>query len=99
MINEFLSKSLQFGTYDVSVQEALEVILAVFAARFFIYVTKKTLGKFAKNRRLDEGRRFLIFRLARTLIYIITIFIVTDILALTSLYFGQVPLLYWWVWV
>jgi small-conductance mechanosensitive channel len=95
MINEFLSKSLQFGTYDVSVQEALEVILAVFAARFFIYVTKKTLGKFAKNRRLDEGRRFLIFRLARTLIYIITIFIVTDIFGfnLTVLWAGSAALL------
>ena len=95
MINEFLSKSLQFGTYDVSVQEALEVILAVFAARFFIYVTKKTLGKFAKNRRLDEGRRFLIFRLARTLIYIITIFIITDIFGfnLTVLWAGSAALL------
>ena len=95
MINEFLSKSLQFGTYDVSVQEALEVILAVFAARFFIYVTKKTLGKFAKNRRLDEGRRFLIFRLSRTLIYIITIFIVTDIFGfnLTVLWAGSAALL------
>ena len=95
MINEFLSKSLQFGTYDLSVQEALEVILAVFAGRFFIYVTKKTLGKFAKNRRLDEGRRFLIFRLARTLIYIITIFIITDIFGfnLTVLWAGSAALL------
>jgi small-conductance mechanosensitive channel len=95
MINEFLSKSLQFGTYDLSVQEVLEVIIAVFAGKFLIYVTKKTLGKFAKNRRLDEGRRFLIFRLARTFIYIMTIFIVTDIFGfnLTVIWAGSAALL------
>ena len=95
MINEFLSKSLQFGTYDLSVQEVLEVILAVFVGKFLIYVTSKTLSKFAKNRKLDEGRRFLIFRLARTFIYIITIFIVTDIFGfnLTVLWAGSAALL------
>lgn len=95
MINEFLSKSLQFGTYVLSVQEVLEVILAVLAGRFMIYATKQALNKIVKSRRIDEGRRFLIFRLARTLIYVITIFIVTDIFGfnLTVIWAGSAALL------
>ncbi len=95
MINEFLSKSLQFGTYVLSIQEVLEVILAVLAGRFMIYATKQALNKIVKSRRIDEGRRFLIFRLARTLIYVITIFIVTDIFGfnLTVIWAGSAALL------
>ena len=33
MINEFLSKSIHFGTHDLSVQAVLEVILAILAGK------------------------------------------------------------------
>ena len=95
MINEFLSKSIHFGTHDLSVQAVLEVILAILAGKFLIFLTKKTLDKIVKNNRIDEGLRFLIFRLARTFIYIMTIFIVTDILGfnLTIIWAGSAALL------
>jgi len=95
MINEFLSKSLQFGTYALSVQEILEVIIAIFAGKFVIYATKQALKKIAKSKRIDEGRRFLIFRLARTMIYVVTFLVVTDIIGfnLTVIWAGSAALL------
>jgi|TARA_B110000211_G_C13996387_1_gene516411 small-conductance mechanosensitive channel len=95
MINEFLYKSIKFGTYELSIQEALEVIFAILAGWFVIYATKQALKGIAKKRRIDEGRRFLIFRLARTFIYVITLFIVTDILGfnLTVIWAGSAALL------
>jgi small-conductance mechanosensitive channel len=95
MINEFLYKSIQFGTHKLSLQEALEVIFAILVGWFVIYATKQALKGIAKKRTIDEGRRFLIFRLARTFIYVITLFIVMDILGfkLTVIWAGSAALL------
>lgn len=95
MINDFLSKSIQFGTRVLTMEQALEVILALLLGQGIIYAAQWGLGRAKKVKPLDEGRRFLIFRLLRTVVYVITFFIVIEILGfnLTVIWAGSAALM------
>ena len=95
MINDFLSKSIQLGSYVLTMERILAVILTLLIGHLTFLLLKWTLRRALKLKPIEEGRRFLIFRLMRTLIYIITFFIVIEVLGfnLTVIWAGSAALL------
>ena len=95
MINEFLSKSIQLGSYVLSVERGLAVLLTLILGLVTFVLFKWALRRALKLKHIEEGRRFLIVRLMRTLIYLITFFIVIEILGfnLTVIWAGSAALL------
>ncbi|HIG58000.1 MAG TPA: hypothetical protein EYQ21_01180, partial [Flavobacteriales bacterium] len=72
MINDFLSKSIQLGSYVITMQRVLAVLLTLIIGHLTFLLLKWELKRAMKLKPIEEGRRFLIFRLMRTLIYLIT---------------------------
>ena len=95
MINEFLSQSIQLGSYVLTMQRILAVLLTLVLGHLTFLLLKWALKRAMKLKPIEEGRRFLIFRLMRTLIYIITFFIVIEVLGfnLTVIWAGSAALL------
>jgi small-conductance mechanosensitive channel len=95
MINEFLSKSIQLGSYVLSVERGLAVLLTLMLGLVTFVLFKWALKRALKLKHIEEGRRFLIVRLMRTLIYLITFFIVIEVLGfnLTVIWAGSAALL------
>ena len=95
MINEFLSQSIQLGSYVLTMQRILAVLLTLIIGHLTFLLLKWLLKRAMKLKPIEEGRRFLIFRLMRTLIYIITFFIVIEVLGfnLTVIWAGSAALL------
>jgi small-conductance mechanosensitive channel len=95
MINDFLSKSIQLGSYVLSMERALVVLLTLILGHVTFMLFKWALRRALKLKHIEEGRRFLIVRLMRTLIYIITFFIVIEVLGfnLTVIWAGSAALL------
>ncbi len=95
MINDFLSKSIQLGSYVLSMERALAVLLTLILGHVTFMLFKWALRRALKLKHIDEGRRFLIVRLMRTLIYVITFFIVIEVLGfnLTVIWAGSAALL------
>jgi len=95
MINDFLSKSIQLGSYVLTMQRILAVLLTLIIGHLTFLLLKWALRRAMKLKPIEEGRRFLIFRLMRTLIYLITFFIVIEVLGfnLTVLWAGSAALL------
>lgn len=95
MINDFLSKSIQLGSYVLSMERALAVLLTLILGHVTFVLFKWALRRALKLKHIDEGRRFLIVRLMRTLIYVITFFIVIEVLGfnLTVIWAGSAALL------
>lgn len=95
MINDFLSKSIQLGSYVLTMERILAVILTLLIGHLTFLLLKWALRRALKLKPIEEGRRFLIFRLMRTLIYIITFFIVIEVLGfnLTVIWAGSAALL------
>ncbi len=95
MINEFLSKSIQLGSYVLSMERGLAVLLTLVLGHVTFMLFKWGLRRALKLKHIDEGRRFLIVRLMRTLIYIVTFFIVIEVLGfnLTVIWAGSAALL------
>jgi len=95
MINDFLSKSIQLGSYVLSMERALGVLLTLILGHVTFVLFKWALRRALKLKHIEEGRRFLIVRLMRTLIYIITFFIVIEVMGfkLTVIWAGSAALL------
>lgn len=95
MINDFLSKSIQLGSYVLSMERALAVLLTLILGHVTFMLFKWALRRALKLKHIEEGRRFLIVRLMRTLIYVITFFIVIEVLGfnLTVIWAGSAALL------
>ena len=95
IINDFLSKSIQLGSYVLSMERALVVLLTLILGHVTFMLFKWALRRALKLKHIEEGRRFLIVRLMRTLIYIITFFIVIEVLGfnLTVIWAGSAALL------
>ena len=95
MINDFLSKSIQLGSYVLSMERALAVLLTLILGHVTFMLFKWALRRALKLKHIEEGRRFLIVRLMRTLIYLITFFIVIEVLGfnLTVIWAGSAALL------
>ena len=95
MINDFLSKSIQLGSYVLTMQRILAVLLTLILGHLTFLLLKWALKRAMKLKPIEEGRRFLIFRLMRTLIYLITFFVVIEVLGfnLTVLWAGSAALL------
>lgn len=95
MINDFLSKSIQLGSYVLTMERALAVLLTLIIGHVTFMLFKWGLRRALKLKHIEEGRRFLIVRLMRTLIYLITFFIVIEVLGfnLTVIWAGSAALL------
>jgi small-conductance mechanosensitive channel len=95
MINDFLSKSVQLGSYVLSMERALAVLLTLIIGHLTFVLFKWGLRRALKLKQIEEGRRFLIVRLIRTLIYLITFFMVIEVLGfnLTVIWAGSAALL------
>ena len=95
MINDFLSKSIQLGSYVLTMERILAVLITLIIGHLTFLLFKWALRRALKLKPIDEGRRFLIFRLMRTLIYIITFFIIIEVLGfnLTVIWAGSAALL------
>ena len=95
IINDFLSKSIQLGSYVLSMERALAVLLTLILGHVTFMLFKWALRRALKLKHIEEGRRFLIVRLMRTLIYVITFFIVIEVLGfnLTVIWAGSAALL------
>jgi small-conductance mechanosensitive channel len=71
-MKEFIQSGIQWGHVDVTLGDALIVILVISIAQLLIWFLRVFLGRVFRKTTIEEGKRFMILRLLRTLIYIIS---------------------------
>ncbi|MDE0979921.1 MAG: mechanosensitive ion channel [Flavobacteriales bacterium] len=71
-MKEFIQSGIQWGHVDVTLGDALIVILVISIAQLLIWFLRVFLGRIFRKTSIEEGKRFMILRLLRTLIYAIS---------------------------
>lgn len=71
-MKEFIQSGIQWGHVDVTLADALIVILVISIAQLLIWFLRVFLGRVFRKTSIEEGKRFMILRLLRTLIYTIS---------------------------
>lgn len=95
-VQEFLDITLiHFDKHDLKIISILYVILILLAARIIVWAFRKYLGRFQKEGKMDEGKRYAIGQIFAYLIYVIAIVSAIDSLGfkITVLLAGSTALL------
>ena len=71
-MKELIQSGIQWGHVDVTLADALIVILVISIAQLLIWFLRVFLGRVFRKTSIEEGKRFMILRLLRTLIYTIS---------------------------
>lgn len=77
-MNEFLNKSIELGSMNLSVESILLFFSVIAVAQLVIWLLRLLLRKFLKNTNFAEGTRFMVMRLVRTVVYVFIVLIALD---------------------
>ncbi|MDO7740196.1 MAG: mechanosensitive ion channel [Flavobacteriales bacterium] len=68
-MKELIQSGIQWGHVDFTLSDVLIVILVIAIAQLLIWFLRVLLGRVFRKTNIEEGKRFMILRLLRTLIY------------------------------
>nr|AOE11282.1 potassium efflux system KefA protein / small-conductance mechanosensitive channel [uncultured bacterium] len=71
-MKELIQSGIQWGNVDFTLSDILIVILVIALAQLLIWFLRVFLGRIFRKTNIEEGKRFMILRLLRTLIYAIS---------------------------
>jgi small-conductance mechanosensitive channel len=71
-MKELIQSGIQWGHVDFTFSDVLIVILVIAIAQLLIWFLRVLLGRVFRKTNIEEGKRFMILRLLRTLIYAIS---------------------------
>ena len=71
-MKELIQSGIQWGNVDFTLSDILIVILVIALAQLLIWFLRVLLGRVFRKTNIEEGKRFMILRLLRTLIYAIS---------------------------
>lgn len=94
-MKELLSAGFQLGDHHFTLASVLQILAVLTVAQVIFWVTRAALRRIFKNSSMEEGTRFMITRLLRTLIYTLGAIIALETAGvdLQALWFGSAALL------
>jgi small-conductance mechanosensitive channel len=94
-MKEFLSAGFQLGDHHFTLASMLQILAVLTVAQVIFWVIRTALRRIFKNSSMEEGTRFMIMRLLRTLIYTLGAIIALETAGvdLQALWFGSAALL------
>ena len=77
-MKEFLNTTIELGSFELSFRSILLFFSVIAAAQVVIWSVRYLLRKFLRNSNFEEGTRFMVMRLVRTLVYFLVIVVALD---------------------
>jgi small-conductance mechanosensitive channel len=77
-MKEFLNTTIDLGSFELSLRSILLFFSVIVAAQIVIWTVRFLLRKFLRNANFEEGTRFMVMRLVRTVVYFLVIVVALD---------------------
>lgn len=77
-MKEFLNTTIGLGSFELSFRSILLFFSVIAAAQVVIWSVRYLLRKFLRNTNFEEGTRFMVMRLVRTVVYFLVIVVALD---------------------
>jgi small-conductance mechanosensitive channel len=77
-MKEFLNTTIELGSIELSFRAILLFFSVIAAAQVVIWTVRFLLRKFLRNANFEEGTRFMVMRLVRTVVYFLVIVVALD---------------------
>ena len=77
-MKEFLNTTIELGSFELSFRSILLFFSVIAAAQVVIWSVRYLLRKFLRNTNFEEGTRFMVMRLVRTVVYFLVIVVALD---------------------
>jgi small-conductance mechanosensitive channel len=77
-MKEFLNTTIELGSFELSFRSILLFLSVIAAAQVVIWSVRYLLRKFLRNSNFEEGTRFMVMRLVRTVVYFLVIVVALD---------------------
>ena len=77
-MKEFLNTTIELGSFQLSFRSTLLFFSVIAAAQVVIWSVRYLLRKFLRNTNFEEGTRFMVMRLVRTVVYFLVIVVALD---------------------
>tara|TARA_X000000950_G_scaffold104976_1_gene132290 strand:+ start:1899 stop:2732 length:834 start_codon:yes stop_codon:yes gene_type:complete len=77
-MKEFLNTTIELGSFELSFRSILLFFSVIAAAQVVIWSVRYLLRKFLRNSNFEEGTRFMVMRLVRTVVYFLVILVALD---------------------
>lgn len=77
-MTEFLNTTIEMGSFELSFRSILLFFSVIAAAQVVIWTVRFLLRKFLRNANFEEGTRFMVMRLVRTVVYFLVIVVALD---------------------
>ena len=77
-MKEFLNTTIELGSFELSFRSILLFFSVIAAAQVVIWSVRYLLRKFLRNTNFEEGMRFMVMRLVRTVVYFLVIVVALD---------------------
>lgn len=94
-MKEFLNTTIELGSFELSFRSTLLFFSVIAAAQVVIWSVRYLLRKFLRNTNFEEGTRFMVMRMVRTVVYFLVIVVALDTagIDLTVFWAGSAALL------
>lgn len=77
-MKEFLNTTIELDSFELSFRSILLFFSVIAAAQVVIWSVRYLLRKFLRNTNFEEGTRFMVMRLVRTVVYFLVIVVALD---------------------
>ena len=77
-MKEFFNTTIELGSLELSFRSILLFFSVIAAAQVVIWSVRYLLRKFLRNTNFEEGTRFMVMRLVRTVVYFLVIVVALD---------------------
>ena len=77
-MKEFLNTTIELGSFELSFRSILLFFSVIAAAQVVFWSVRHLLRKFLRNTNFEEGMRFMVMRLVRTVVYFLVIVVALD---------------------
>ena len=77
-MKEFLNTTIELSSFELSFRSILLFFSVIAAAQVVIWSVRYLLRKFLRNTNFEEGTRFMVMRLVRTVVYFLVIVVALD---------------------
>lgn len=77
-MKEFLDTTIDIGSFELSLHSILMFFSVIAVAQGVIWALRYVLRKFLRNANFEEGTRFMVMRLVRTVVYFLVVVVALD---------------------
>lgn len=77
-MKDFLNTTIDIGSFELSLYSILMFFSVIAVAQLVIWTIRYVLRKFLRNANFEEGTRFMVMRLVRTVVYFLVVVVALD---------------------